>query len=167
MKVFVITDTHFGHIALATKLQLRPISFQEKIIKAWNRDVGADDLVIHLGDVLLGSRSLWFDVVPKLPGRKILILGNHDQRNAHWYMSNGFDFCCQNFSWEMYGYKIIFSHEPIAGGEFDLNIHGHFHETKETKSPISSRHYLLSLEEAGYRPHPLKTIVNSWQKQRG
>lgn len=36
------------------------------------------DLVIHLGDVYFGPAGGWEDLIFNLPGRKILVRGNHD-----------------------------------------------------------------------------------------
>jgi len=127
MRIFVIADTHFGHLSLIEKYQSRPPNFQEQIIKNWKRTVNADDLVIHLGDVVVGKSSDWATTIPNLPGRKVLVPGNHDLKSESWYMSNGFDFCCHQFLMNIYGLKILFSHEPAVYGDFDLNIHGHLH----------------------------------------
>gem|GEM_PF-1308717 len=166
MKIHIITDTHFGHKDLATKLKVRPDDFQERIINAWRLVVAEDDLVIHLGDVMVGKPTDWLSGIPDLPGRKVLIKGNHDKKSAQWYMNNGFEFYCETFSWQMFGYQLLFSHEPVFSGNFDLNIHGHLHGAAHRDYPKSERHLLLSLEDSGYRPHLLKTILQSWEKDR-
>ena len=55
MQTFVISDTHFGH-ANMTKYHDRPERFDRVLIENWNRVVGKQDLIIHLGDVAV-SRS--------------------------------------------------------------------------------------------------------------
>ncbi len=165
MKTFVITDTHFFHGDLYSKFHERPKDFQEKIVKSWYRDVTDDDLVLHLGDVLIGSTTDWKTIVPGLPGRKILIKGNHDNKSNDWYMSNGFDFCCDSFDLKKFGLNIHFSHIPATQGNFDLNIHGHLHAGRHhTEVTVDERHYLLSLEHLGYHPHLLKTLVQNWNR---
>ena len=163
MKIFIITDTHFGHEALTTKCKTRPPNFQKKLVEAWRRDISGKDLVIHLGDVMVDKSTEWKPTISRLPGRKILVQGNHDKKSANWYMANGFDFCCVAFHWEMFGLRIVFSHEPISHGEFDLNIHGHLHQAgRHRGNETDKRHCLLSLEHSGYRPHSLKSIVEGW-----
>ena len=37
------------------------------------------------------------DIFNKLPGRKVLVMGNHDKKSARWYSEHGFDFVCNMF----------------------------------------------------------------------
>jgi calcineurin-like phosphoesterase family protein len=164
MRLFVISDTHFGHKVLASEYLSRPVDFTEKIIKNWFRLVEPDDLIIHLGDVALGGPTIWEETILYLPGRKILVTGNHDKKNLTWYMTNGFEFCCSSFSWDYFGLKILFSHEPQMTGSFDLNIHGHLHLNRHRDIETDSRHMLISLEATGYQPLLLETVVNEWKR---
>jgi calcineurin-like phosphoesterase family protein len=124
MQTFVISDTHFGH-ANMTKYHGRPERFDRVLIENWNRVVGKQDLIIHLGDVAV-SRTLDLpSLIKRLYGRKILCLGNHDRRPANWYMANGFAFACSSFVLD----GVCFSHRPVTPlppGAL-LNVHGHFH----------------------------------------
>lgn len=60
MKVFVISDTHFGHKNIIDYCN-RPFKsieeMDEALIKNWNETVSNDDVVIHLGDFGLGKKS--------------------------------------------------------------------------------------------------------------
>lgn len=166
MKTFVISDTHFGHRTLSEKLGARPIGFEEKIMKSWHRMVQPEDTVIHLGDVVVGKEQTWNKFIPLLPGKKILLQGNHDTRTLAWYMDHGFDFACVQFQWEIYGLKILFSHEPTYEGSFDLNVHGHLHSGRHRDVKTDARHFLVALEDTGYCPLSLDFIVESWTKKR-
>lgn len=81
MTTFFTADTHFGHLKL---LRTRPTfgtieEHDEAIIARWNRRVGPDDTVWHLGDVVHGpSRQLCAELFGRLHGRKRLVAGNHD-----------------------------------------------------------------------------------------
>jgi calcineurin-like phosphoesterase family protein len=165
MRILVITDTHFGHRALVEKYESRPPDFETRIKQNWQKMVNNDDLVIHLGDVVVGKTTDWTSLVPTLPGQKVLVLGNHDKKSTSWYMANGFNFCCLEFFWEVFGVRILFSHEPREEGQFDLNIHGHLHlPESHRKYKTGKRHFLVSLEETNYQPRPLKSIVAAWRK---
>ena len=166
MRVFVVADTHFADLSLASIYQSRPHNFQERIIQNWQSVIRDEDLVIHLGDVLVGRSAEWSTVIPALPGRKILVAGNHDKKSLSWYMTNGFQFCCSEFSWRMFGIQILFSHEPTEDGLFDLNIHGHLHLGKHREHKSDECHYLISLEQTHYQPRTLKSIVEAWAKSR-
>lgn len=164
MRIFVIADTHFGHQALHEDYLARPVNFGEMIIRNWKSIIKDEDLVIHLGDVVVGKSNEWDKTIPNLPGRKILILGNHDGKSLSWYLANRFDFCCTSFIWKLYGFDIAFSHEPLSEGDFDLNIHGHLHLNRHREIETGKKHFLFSLERTLYRPLLLETIVKEWVK---
>lgn len=123
VNVYLISDTHFNHANIATYCQ-RPADFTELLVKRWHETVTANDTVIHLGDVQIGKKSEW--IMPALPGRKILIRGNHDRQNSNtWWMEHGFDFACDGLKFR----NCWLTHEPcttLASG-CELNIHGHLH----------------------------------------
>ena len=164
MKTWVISDTHFGHEKLVSKYQVRPADFPERILSSWKRLVGPEDLVIHLGDLIVGKEADWISLLKELPGRKVLVTGNHDKRNCSWYMDNGFDFCCTSFVLYKFGLKILFSHIPVLDGDFDLNVHGHLHNGRHREITTGRKHFLVSLEDLGYHPLRLKFIVELWKK---
>jgi len=121
--VYLISDTHFNHQNIATYCD-RPKDFTERIIKNWNAIVKLEDLIIHLGDVQIGKKSDW--IMPALPGRKVLVRGNHDRQwsNTRW-MEAGFSFSCDGMRFR----NCWLTHEPDTSraGGCDLNIHGHLH----------------------------------------
>ena len=164
MRVFVISDTHFGHIKLE-ELGERPYKTLEKIIKNWNAIVNKDDLVIHLGDYVVGN-SHWNSLIRSLNGRKILVLGNHDKKSPTWYIKNGFDFACFSFMWKYFGLNILFTHAPSEYDNYDLNIHGHLHDGRHRgEYTLTDKHLLFSLEKHGYRPVLLKTLIDMHNKK--
>src|SRR5207237_10073301 len=80
MAVFFISDTHFGdHRVL--NLYPRPFAsvaaMDAEMIARWNAVVGEDDEVWHLGD-FARTFALAADLLPRLNGRKHLVLGNND-----------------------------------------------------------------------------------------
>lgn len=78
---YYISDTHFGHENLL-KLSRSPFSSVEKMdeamIKNWNDKVKNSDTVYIIGDLIYKSAKdpQWY--LDRLNGKKILILGNHD-----------------------------------------------------------------------------------------
>lgn len=125
MRTLLIADTHFNHAKIATYCQ-RPGDFTKLLVKTWRESVQADDIVIHLGDVFIGPAAGWDEIYPLLPGRKILVRGNHDdQRSVYWWMQHGFQFACDGLQYR----NCWLSHKPapaIPDG-CKLNIHGHLH----------------------------------------
>ena len=160
MRVFLISDTHFKDQFLERN-ELRPKGVTEKIIKNWNQFVNPDDVIIHLGDIVIGNSKDYTAIIPRLNGRKILVVGNHDKKGISWYMKNGFDFVCNAFSWQYTGKSILFTHEPSSSLEiYDLNIHGHLHlGIHRTEYKLTDKHLLFSLETENYQPVLLNTFI--------
>ena len=168
MKTYLISDTHFNHANIATYCD-RPADFTELIIRNWQQIVKPEDIVIHLGDVFIGKAEGWRTIFPQLPGRKLLVRGNHDrQRSCEWWMSNGFDSACDGMRFR----NCWLTHEPDTSraGGCDLNLHGHLHniwhgfhpngsvsnEEEQTISSCGTLKYpwqrLFSIEYTNYCP---------------
>lgn len=149
MNIWITSDTHFGHANMIPYCG-RPENFDELLVKNWNRLVKPEDIVIHLGDVIMGQESekRLASILPTLSGKKILCLGNHDKEKK-WgtgkrFMELGFDFAMDYFVYDYYA----FSHCPLtplpfqspqnAGKEVVLNMHGHFHNSPDVCTPGSA-----------------------------
>src|SRR3989344_4017153 len=82
MKIFITADHHFNHknIIEYCKRPFKTVEeMNETMIERWNRRVGKDDLVIHLGDFGLGNKEKINEIRKRLNGTIILIKGNHDR----------------------------------------------------------------------------------------
>ena len=165
MRVWLTTDTHFGHEALEVYCG-RPNDVADKIFNGF-RNIGKDDMLIHLGDVCIGGDEYWHDKLSKTGGKRILVKGNHDRKSNHWYLTHGWGFVCDSFDMTYKGRKIKFSHIPIAwDGYYDLNIHGHFHNSdyrrqeKELLFIKNGYQKLLALEYTNYQPVLLDGFIS-------
>ena len=127
--VHILSDTHFGEEDLENAYPFRPNA--EEFVKLINSKVGRKDIIICLGDC--GDLKYW----KMIRGYKILIMGNHDQSVER----------CQQVFDEVYqgpiilGEKLIFSHEPLPGIDWALNIHGHNHN-----GPIKTDNYHFNIK---------------------
>ena len=162
MKVtWLISDTHFNHDNIATYCN-RPANFTDLLIRRWQAVVKPGDLVIHLGDVAIGNRRKVKDILAELPGRKVLVLGNHDRMHGpDWWMEQGFDFACQALKYR----NVWLTHEPstsLADG-CEVNVHGHLHNfmEKDEEGRVKamhgiykpkSFHLLFAVEYTNYFP---------------
>ena len=127
------------------------------LISEWCRRVREDETIICLGNV--ADREAWCDRrlrvhVRGCPGRKILVLGNHDG-NARGLRLLGFTvqhtlaLCATDP-------PLALSHEPlrqIPPGA--ICVHGHLHEGTEP----TVRHINLTVEQTLYRPVRLARVV--------
>ena len=80
-KIFITSDTHFGH---DREFLWGPRGFtnykdhDEEVIRRWNEVVQEDDIVYHLGDVMLGDNNHGIECLKRLKGQIKIIPGNHD-----------------------------------------------------------------------------------------
>lgn len=78
--LFFVSDTHFGHEAILHYAK-RPFSSVEEMDQAmidnWNKVVGPNDYVFHLGDFCFKGSQYWDRILNQLNGHKFLVLGNH------------------------------------------------------------------------------------------
>ncbi len=103
-----------------------------------------------------------------LPGKKILVRGNHDDKSLEKYTEMGWDFACDSIVMKLGGVVILFSHKPRLGHRADINIHGHFHDLH--REDFSRLYLPLSLEAMGYQPIALDTefleTIASWVSKK-
>jgi len=166
VKYWVIADMHLGHTKLVEE-KFRPANFSDKILINLKRMVLPGHILIDLGDVCFEDKALWHSKLMELPGKKWLVLGNHDSNSVSWYLEHGYDAVMHNFTLCMFGKKILFSHKPKDITGYDLNLHGHFHSfgmdrVKETEPELfkllTPKHRLMSLEESHYQPVSLEYL---------
>ena len=107
----------------------------EIIIENWNKVVKPDDIVYHLGDVMLGNNENGLKLLKQLKGNIYIAIGNHDSDARIAMYKN-----CWNIAEIQFGYRIkvpgkkvfILSHYPqlVANSGDDkpiYSIHGHTH----------------------------------------
>ena len=179
MNIYLVSDTHFNHGHIATYCD-RPENFTEIIISRWRQTVRPEDYVIHLGDVFIGKPEGWDAIWPQLPGKKTLILGNHDwKRSESWWLTHGFDSVCHSMIFR----RCWLTHKPadrLPPGCI-LNIHGHlhniwhgFHKDAKPGSPEQSASFykklkypwqrLFAIEYTDYRPVNFEKFISHAEK---
>ena len=103
----------------------------ETIISNWNRVVGPEDIVFHLGDFCLGGSAEWVNVLNRLNGKIYLISGNHDIKNLRQNYTKYFEQITMQMYIEVDKQKIYLNHCPFLcyGGSYDdtWQLFGHVH----------------------------------------
>lgn len=164
MANYIWSDLHLSHKNII-KYCNRPfednlagvVTMNETLIKNWKETITNNDTLFNLGDFCFYWQQQFIkQTLETLPGKKVLILGNHDRNhNLQWWMDAGFD--------EVYPYPIIYknffilSHENVFLNESMpyVNIHGHIHQNK-----LDSKQYInVSVEQINYKPISLDKIV--------
>lgn len=170
-RVFFIGDLHFGHKNIT---QLRPEfksihDHDEFIISTWNDKVKKNDLVFVLGDVAFTKEGL--EKVKELQGRKILLLGNHDEEDIHRYLVF-FETVKGLYPYKDETGRYWLSHAPIHVQELRgrTNIHGHSHTKYVTKATsdnedweVDDRYYNASCEIVNYEPKTTKELNSHYE----
>lgn len=170
---WLVSDTHFGHAGVcrftrADGSKLRPWDdpdeMDEFMVQAWNDRVRPRDKVYHLGDVVIGRKSL--KIMERLNGDKVLIRGNHDIFKDEDYT---------RYFRSLRGYHVlngmILSHIPIhedSLGRFGVNIHGHLHFQRVRKAGvIDPRYHCVCVEHTDFAPILLEDVVKRIQAEGG
>ena len=162
-EIFIVSDTHFGHANIlkftdsATGMRIRPHwesveDMNEHMIDRWNSTVRDQDIVYHLGDVYFSQGR---DILPRLKGRKRLILGNHDNgkdQNLHKYFE-------KILMWRMFPeFNCLLTHVPVHEStlfKVSYNLHGHIHQQV---SP-TAQHVNCCVEVQNYTPRSIEELV--------
>lgn len=175
--VFAISDTHFSHInilkfkkpdgTLCRPGFENPDHMNEVIIEKWNGKVGDNDIIYHCGDVAFGGgKSIQYrleTLMPRLRGRKRLILGNHDYDPKLYapYFEKIMSY--RQFGTDMFKVPLMLCHFPLHFSDSDyhqdkgtLNIHGHIHNNL-TGHP---NHVNVCVEHTNYEPVSLEDIAD-------
>ena len=147
--VYVIGDLHFGHgnITHFRKDFSSEAFHREWIMNKWVAKIKKRDVVYVLGDAAFTIDGLLS--IGELPGRKILIRGNHDLLPIQMYLSV-FE--------EVYGafkYKRSWlTHIPILPRELRglVNIHGHTHMDPRVLGEYDSKYFSTCCEHINYEP---------------
>lgn len=171
-KIFIISDTHFGDSGSIIKYEGRPFAdgneMDEAMIENWNREVGPEDTVYHLGDLACGRSAEEIKaLVGRLNGHKILVMGNHDQgMTVRQWMDAGFEaaYPLPVILDEFY----ILSHEPlyVSRAAPYANIFGHVHGNPAYRD-CSARSFCACVERTGYKPVAFEEIQRAIREADG
>lgn len=138
MTTWFTGDSHFGHEKIIEyEKENRPFAsieeHDEALIERWNSVVQPQDLVWHLGDVVFGDKvKNLVRVLPRLKGRKRLIMGNHDTPSLIAAYLEYFEAIGGAVFLPVKGdKKILLTHIPVHPCQLEhravANVHGHMH----------------------------------------
>lgn len=176
-EIFFISDTHFNHANILTFTNydgtpVRPNfkdvqDMNEQMIQNWNSVVKPQDKVYHLGDVAFGNRDGFHKIMPRLMGKKRLIMGNHDKFDVKDY-AQYFD---KVMSWRQFKdmpKKFIACHYPLHQSALFSDkgtvwcLHGHVHgnNVKRGDSQVDDPMYVnICVEKTNYTPIHINEVM--------
>lgn len=156
--IWVTADHHFGHHSdgggSILRYESRPfktiLEMDEALIEAWNHVIAKrGDIVYHLGDFSFYPKARTQEILSRLHGNKVLVMGNHDHaRSRSWWLDAGFSqviatpIILDSF--------FILSHEPVYLNVTMpyANLHGHLH----SKTLIGGAYLNVGVDAVGWAP---------------
>jgi calcineurin-like phosphoesterase family protein len=180
----IYSDPHFGHDNII-KYCKRPFDdvthMNEELYKRYCEVVYDDDLVIWVGDCWFDNKSVeGFETIKKLPGKRVLVPGNHDydyhthKLKTEKIFEAGFSmilpsetlikiagkicklshFPYHNEEVEKYKHKMHNTNYVIKDDSCDYLIHGHTHQ----KEKIIEKSICACVEAWDYYPVKISEI---------
>lgn len=163
--IWLWSDLHFGHTNII-KFSNRPypdtVEMDEALIQNFKNVVGPDDVSIWVGDVSFRGTEETKRILYRLPGYKILVVGNHDIEKKKRIKPMTFDEVHIVYNLEMAGIKVAFTHYPMDNlPDGWVGVHGHVHIGGHHADEVkSTSHINVNCEFWDYKPIPLKTIYD-------
>jgi calcineurin-like phosphoesterase family protein len=164
---YIWSDLHLGHgnvIRYCDRPFADVTEMNTALLPAWKSTVKNGDTIINLGDVSLKlSKEYLATVIQRLPGHKILVMGNHDRKKpVRWWLDVGFN--------EVYPHPIVYEGKYVLShvivdifkGSGFINIHGHIHNLESGISNCIN----VSVEKAGYKPVLLEGLVSEFEEMK-
>jgi calcineurin-like phosphoesterase family protein len=146
---FYYSDPHFFHNNIRKFQDERGVfndlkSMHEFMIEQYNSVVNDDDVVVWVGDSFFCGTKTAQVLFNKLNGKKILVIGNHDNKPTKM-MNIGFVYACSHMHTFIGGYKVNINHFPYKETMHPENkyynralsykgewlIHGHTHSSEK------------------------------------
>ncbi len=145
--VYFTSDLHLGHKNII-KLCNRPFSsveeMDERLIANWNDKVKENDTVYVLGDLIYKSSDNPEKYLSRLKGKKILLVGNHDDGWLHKINANKYFIQIQNMIVKtVNGRLITLCHYPLLDwknskkssiNKIGYMLYGHLHNNRIEKA---------------------------------
>ena len=162
---WVTSDQHWEHPRIR-EYQHRPEDHFELMLFQWLARVQRNDVLLHLGDlVCFGKKENHVYWAVGLPGRKYILLGNHDKHPDSWYKAAGFTVLGRKpIHWTSPdGQVVVFSHRPVRDPEgWDINVHGHVHGSAYYADTVRiSDRRNVCVEVTDYSPVRLGDVLSS------
>lgn len=183
--IFLVSDHHFGHENILKFKYLDGVTLirpefssvehmNEEMIRRHNMVVTDNDKVYFLGDVAFNAK-VFHSVMPRLKGKKSLILGNHDKLRPDDYLKYFKNIYSARFMGDVEP-KLVLCHYPLHINANHPNhpicVHGHIHEKEiECTREMESGHrtfmktgpdpayFNVSVEKIDYTPIELSELV--------
>lgn len=170
-RVWFSSDLHVGHTNIMKFCPITRVAdsvedMNNKILAAHQEVVGPNDHLFILGDVFFSKEDYSYEWLSKVPGKKHLIWGNHDQVIQKSEKIQGlFESIDQYLEITVNTIRVVMFHYPIE--EWNsmhrgaYHLHGHTHGNLGIKRPFRSKDVGIDCrEQADFRPFSWTEINN-------
>ena len=161
-RLWIWSDLHFDDERIRRNAK-RPFptvrAMNAALRDRWREAAGSGDTVVCAGD-LGGRRNIfgrWKPPCVNLPGRKVVVLGNHDFTRFRWRERPlGADLILMTLIIRS-DPPLLVTHVPlVVVPDGCVNVHGHHHDFR----PLETGPWInVSVEQTGYRPLDVHTQV--------
>lgn len=172
-----ISDLHIGSERII-RLCGRPFADVDEMDAAiernWREAVRPGDTVYILGDLAEADHQRAIRLLKRLPGRKVLVLGNHDTNEAALaYRKSRLFAGIRRYDKTMdFGKEIILSHYPMMDWEDrqfgSIHIYGHIHnkDLPEIREYYKDKPcYNCGADVIGFTPRTLEELMGIKEAQ--
>ena len=169
MAIFFTADNHFSD-QNALKYRYRPFKnideMDETMVTNWNRLIGPDDTVYHLGDFVIKDKDIEKFTCRLNCKNLILIIGNHDYKRDRKLLLSYFDEVIDNpfelkfdKEYDIYneGDSLWLAHYPLQRHDNLYSVCGHIHDLWG----IAKRMINVGVDAHHFRPIPLEQVLAS------
>jgi calcineurin-like phosphoesterase family protein len=166
------SDLHFYHnniIEYAERPFANTEQMNQQMLNNYWANVTDKDIVVFGGDIAYGPVEDTINLILDLPGKKVLVLGNHDfEKNKAFYRDyKVFDVVTMAFVMQRdidgKVYNVLVTHYPIhreALPENTINIHGHTHNQEPGSKNIN-----MSVEMVNFTPVSMEQAIEDLIKK--
>lgn len=181
-EIWFTSDTHFFHqqdFLYAPRGFENEIAMNEAIVERWNSVVKPNDIVYHLGDVVMSHYDA--NIINQLNGTIFFIRGNHDtdQKIANITSASTLNnryFLGTSSLMKVGKLSFFMCHYPVMTANFDdkhfnqhvINLHGHTHQKGNWIFPDNPFIYHVGMDSHDCYPIHIDAIVsdirNRWNE---
>ena len=162
--VWITSDWHLFHKNII-KYCNRPFNNEyemtECLIRKVKEKISPNDTLLVLGDITIKSSKKWmvplYHLIASIPGKKILVKGNHDLYHLDFYREIGFKYIVEFITIQDY----IFVHDPSRAFGNRKVICGHVHEKWKTNIVDGRECINVGVDQWNFEPVKLSEIINN------
>lgn len=162
-RVWFTSDLHFYHkniIQYCDRPYKDVFAMNETLIANYNYFVKEGDFAFILGDFAFAGKEVVENLLTKMNGRKILVLGNHDRRQS--VNTLGWQQVEKTLEIEVDGQLVVLNHKPYDEKFIDRKLpllHGHCHSIPEERKRLTDLNtpmYDVGVDANNYYPVSLE-----------